>query len=167
MRIYTCCPVDGCGAFQATLSWLKSRGIEPAMEFDEQRGHYFRFRLPGRWTKRQRKAFRAELRQRTERVDDAREALCVPLEEVCEGCGRLDDADEAGEADERAFEELTGLTWPSGAPTLSLPIRGDLRWLGDSADDLPERVSLCPRCAVEYMRDFNRARADESRLLPD
>ena len=47
MRIYTCCPEEGCGVHAETLRFLKSWCIEPELGFDEEAGnHYLEFRVP-------------------------------------------------------------------------------------------------------------------------
>ena len=60
MKLYTCCPHEGCGAFQESLNWLKSWGIEPALEYDGEH-HYFEFDYPGDWGREKCIEFRWEL----------------------------------------------------------------------------------------------------------
>ena len=48
MKLYTCCPKEGCGAFQESLSLLKSYGIEPSIKADDD-GHYFEFKISNKW----------------------------------------------------------------------------------------------------------------------
>lgn len=48
MRVYTCCPHDGCGAHADTVAFLKSWGVEPALGFDDGVGrHFLEFDVPG------------------------------------------------------------------------------------------------------------------------
>ncbi len=63
MKLYTCCPHEGCGAFQGALTWLKSHGIEPAFGFDAH--HYFDFEIPDEWSLDRKIDFRWELCERT------------------------------------------------------------------------------------------------------
>jgi hypothetical protein len=48
MILNVCCPHDSCGTFQKALNWLKSFGIEPALEHDGE-GYYFKFTIPSEW----------------------------------------------------------------------------------------------------------------------
>lgn len=64
MKLYTCCPHEGCGAFQESLNWLKSWAIEPALEHDGEH-HYFEFDYPGDWDTEKRIDFRWELCTKT------------------------------------------------------------------------------------------------------
>ena len=50
IRMYTCCPHEGCGAFQKGFRFLERWGIEPDIGVDEN-GHYFDFSVPGDWPK--------------------------------------------------------------------------------------------------------------------
>lgn len=63
MKLYTCCPHEGCGAFQGALTWLKSYGIEPSLGVDEN--HYFEFEIPDDWPLEQKIEFRWQLSLRT------------------------------------------------------------------------------------------------------
>ena len=52
MRVYTCCPHDGCGAHAETVAFLKSWGVEPALDFDDDVGrHFLEFAVPA-WKQR-------------------------------------------------------------------------------------------------------------------
>ena len=64
MKLYTCCPHETCGAFQMALKWLKSHGIEPALESDEGH-HFFEFSVPGDWETQRRIEFNWELANKT------------------------------------------------------------------------------------------------------
>lgn len=64
MQLYTCCPNNTCGAFQTALNWLKSHGIEPALESDGE-NHFFEFSIPGNWDIQRRIEFKWELANRT------------------------------------------------------------------------------------------------------
>ncbi len=60
MKLYTCCPYQGCGAFQKALSFLHGWGIEPEIGLDED-GHFFGFDIPRKWSRRRKRAFQAAL----------------------------------------------------------------------------------------------------------
>ena len=44
MKLYVCCPNSDCGAFQDSLTFLKSYGVEPQIKVDKT-GHYFKFKI--------------------------------------------------------------------------------------------------------------------------
>lgn len=47
MKLYTCCPVDGCGAHADALNFLKSFGVEPSLQYDDQeQAHFLEFSPP-------------------------------------------------------------------------------------------------------------------------
>ena len=64
MRLYTCCPHEGCGAFQKALRFLHSHGIEPSMDHDGE-AHFFEFTYPEDWSKQKKIDFRWEVGKRT------------------------------------------------------------------------------------------------------
>jgi len=68
-RIYTCCPHEGCGGFQETLSFLHRFGIEAAPQLDDD-GHYLEFSLPKKWSLAKRRNFNIKLNDRIKIGDD-------------------------------------------------------------------------------------------------
>jgi len=93
MKLYTCCPKETCNSFQKALNWLKSFGIEPALEFDGE-FHFFEFDFPDEWGINQRIEFKWQLAHRAtglvfcrcERwLDEAAEGQVGKL--VCRSCG--------------------------------------------------------------------------------
>jgi hypothetical protein len=94
MRVDTCCPHEGCGAFQEALNWLRSWGIEPAIEFNDGH-HYFEFDFPDDWEKAQRIEFRWDLCKRTSGTVICRCGLWLDDDYLgeailarCDDCGR-------------------------------------------------------------------------------
>lgn len=94
MKLYTCCPHEECGAFQNSLNWLESWGIEPALEHDGEH-HYFEFEVPDYWDKEKRIEFRWELCKRTSGLVFCRCGLWLDegyggeaYSLRCKGCGR-------------------------------------------------------------------------------
>lgn len=94
MQLYTCCPDDGCGASQKALNWLKSHGIEPALEFDGEH-HYFEFHVPDDWETARKIEFRWKLAHMTSGVvfcrcerwlDEEATGQCHKF--TCRSCGR-------------------------------------------------------------------------------
>ena len=77
-RLYTCCPNAGCTAFRDTLSFLHSFGIEPSMQVDEDRHHYFEFTIPTTWSIDERRKFNGSL---SDKVHSDRQP--------CENCGNV------------------------------------------------------------------------------
>lgn len=63
MKIYTCCPHEGCRSFQECLRFLHDWGIEPAIELDDT-GHYFEVNIPNDWNKAKRLRFERALSER-------------------------------------------------------------------------------------------------------
>jgi hypothetical protein len=63
MKLYTCCPCEDCGGFQAALSFLHSWGIEPEIGHDED-GHYLEFAVPRSWPRKKVQRFCADLDSR-------------------------------------------------------------------------------------------------------
>jgi hypothetical protein len=60
IRMYTCCPREGCGTFQRGLRFLTSWGIEPEIGVDDE-GHYFQFTIPRRWARKRSRKFKRAL----------------------------------------------------------------------------------------------------------
>lgn len=79
MKIYTCCPDENCGAFDAAQRWLKSYGLEPSIGKDNH-GHYLEFETPKDWTEQQLEEFREELAKRSS-DGESRHARADTLEE--------------------------------------------------------------------------------------
>ena len=56
MRIYTCCPHQGCTAYRDGLNFLMNWGIEPEIGMNES-GHFFQFVAPAYWSKSKKRSF--------------------------------------------------------------------------------------------------------------
>jgi hypothetical protein len=94
MKLYTCCPHEGCGAFQEALNWLKSWGIEPALEHDGDH-HYFEFDFPDDWDTAKRISLKWDLAKKTSGLVFCRCGLWLDenyigdvLRTQCKDCGR-------------------------------------------------------------------------------
>ena len=59
MRLYTCCPHQGCLAYRDAMSFLERWGIEPEIGIDND-GHSFKFSVPGSWPSGRKRSFFAQ-----------------------------------------------------------------------------------------------------------
>ena len=75
----------------------------------------------------------------------------------CDSCGNPPTPKRETKNDRRACVAMTGHRWPGGL--VSFNYHQDLLTLGKDVCHCVPRVLLCLKCAVAYMKEFNRLNA--------